>query len=138
MPVAVLLGDGGRGARRPAGRRTIFNPGPHGFSEVLYAFSLGRQQQRLGVRRPRGEHAVLQPRRSGSRCSSAGSSSRCRSSPWPGSLAGKKISAAGAGTLPTHTPMFVGWLVAVVIIVGGLTFFPALALGPIVEHLMLR
>ena len=55
-----------------------------------------------------------------------------------GSLAAKKTAASGAGTLPTHTPMFVGWLVAVVIIVGGLTFFPALALGPIVEHLMLH
>ncbi len=41
------------------------------------------------------------------------------------------------GTLPTHTPLFVGWLIAVVIIVGALNFFPALALGPIVEHLMM-
>ena len=55
-----------------------------------------------------------------------------------GSFAGKRAAAASAGTLPTHTPMFIGWLVAVVIIVGGLTFFPALALGPIVEHLMLQ
>ena len=51
-----------------------------------------------------------------------------------GSLARKKIVPASAGTLPTHTPLFAGWLLAVVVIVGALVFFPALALGPIVEH----
>jgi K+-transporting ATPase ATPase A chain len=54
-----------------------------------------------------------------------------------GSLAKKKHVPAGAGTLPTHTPLFVAMLIGVVIIVGVLTFVPALALGPIVEHLML-
>jgi K+-transporting ATPase ATPase A chain len=54
-----------------------------------------------------------------------------------GSLAAKKRIPAGAGTLPTHTPLFVGWLVGVVILVGALSFLPALALGPIVEHLLL-
>jgi K+-transporting ATPase ATPase A chain len=52
-----------------------------------------------------------------------------------GSLAAKKKIPAGGGTLPTHTPLFIMWLVAVVIVVGALSFFPALALGPIVEHL---
>ena len=51
-----------------------------------------------------------------------------------GSLAAKKHVPAGPGTLPTHTPLFVGLLVAVVIVVGALSFFPALALGPIVEQ----
>jgi potassium-transporting ATPase potassium-binding subunit len=54
-----------------------------------------------------------------------------------GSLASKKLVPASEGTLPTHTPLFVAWLIAVVIIVGALNFFPALALGPIVEHLMM-
>ena len=54
-----------------------------------------------------------------------------------GALAAKKIVPAGPGTLPTHTPLFVGLLVGVVILVGALTFVPALALGPIVEHLIL-
>ena len=54
-----------------------------------------------------------------------------------GSLAHKKKVPAGAGTLPTHTPLFIVWLIAVVIIVGALSFLPALALGPIVEHLMI-
>ncbi len=55
-----------------------------------------------------------------------------------GSLAlKKKVPVAGPGTLATHTPLFIFWLVAVVIIVGALGFLPALALGPIVEHLMI-
>jgi K+-transporting ATPase ATPase A chain len=55
-----------------------------------------------------------------------------------GSLAAKKKIPVGAGTLPTHTPLFVAFLISVVVIVGALTFIPALALGPIVEHLMLH
>ena len=54
-----------------------------------------------------------------------------------GALAAKKKVPASAGTLPTHTPLFVGWLIGVVVIVGALSFVPALALGPIVEQLML-
>ena len=52
-----------------------------------------------------------------------------------GSLAAKKIVPASAGTFPTHGRLFVGLVVGVILIVGGLTFFPALALGPLVEHL---
>ncbi len=55
-----------------------------------------------------------------------------------GSLARKKTTPASAGTLPTHTPLFVVFLVGTVILVGVLTFIPALALGPIVEHLMME
>jgi K+-transporting ATPase ATPase A chain len=54
-----------------------------------------------------------------------------------GSLAAKKYVPQSAGTLPTHTPLFVFFLASVVIIVGALTFLPALGLGPIAEHLML-
>ena len=54
-----------------------------------------------------------------------------------GSLALKKKAPSGAGTLATHTPLFILWLIAVVIIVGALGFLPALGLGPIVEHLMI-
>jgi K+-transporting ATPase ATPase A chain len=54
-----------------------------------------------------------------------------------GSLAQKKVLPVGPGTLPTHTPLFVGLLAATVVIVGALAFIPALALGPIVEHLRL-
>ena len=55
-----------------------------------------------------------------------------------GSLAAKKIVPPSAGTFPTTGALFVGLLVGVILIVGGLTFFPALALGPIVEHLAMR
>ena len=54
-----------------------------------------------------------------------------------GSMVRKKKVPPSAGTLPTHTPLFVGWIIAVVIIVGALSFLPALALGPIVEQLLL-
>ena len=53
-----------------------------------------------------------------------------------GSLAAKKQVPAGAGTLPTHTPLFIVLLVAVIVLVGALTFLPALALGPIAEHFL--
>jgi potassium-transporting ATPase potassium-binding subunit len=51
-----------------------------------------------------------------------------------GSLAQKKLLASSAGTFPTHSPLFVGLLVGVILIIGGLTYFPAVALGPIVEQ----
>ena len=54
-----------------------------------------------------------------------------------GSLARKRFTPPGPGTLPTHTPLFVALLVGTVLLVGALSFFPALALGPIVEHLQL-
>ena len=54
-----------------------------------------------------------------------------------GSLASKKRVPASSGTLPTHTPLFIAWLIGVIIIVGALSFLPALALGPIVEQLMI-
>jgi K+-transporting ATPase ATPase A chain len=54
-----------------------------------------------------------------------------------GSLVHKKSVPASAGTLPTYTPLFIGWLIGVIIIVGALSFLPSLALGPIVQHLLL-
>jgi K+-transporting ATPase ATPase A chain len=55
-----------------------------------------------------------------------------------GALALKKITPPSAGTMPTHTPLFVAWLVAVILIVGALTFLPAIALGPIAEHVSMQ
>ncbi|MGA8041037.1 MAG: potassium-transporting ATPase subunit KdpA, partial [Acidimicrobiia bacterium] len=54
-----------------------------------------------------------------------------------GSMAGKQVMPSTTGTFPTHTPLFIGLVIGVVVVVAGLTFFPALALGPIVEHLSL-
>jgi K+-transporting ATPase ATPase A chain len=118
------------------GRAAIYNPGPHGFSEVLYAYSsLGNNNGSAFA----GLHA------SNPFYNITGGLAMLIGRFWlaiptlalAGSLAAKKRSPAGAGTLPTHGPMFVGWLIAVVILVGALNFLPALVLGPIVEHLML-
>jgi K+-transporting ATPase ATPase A chain len=118
------------------GRASIANPGPHGFSEVLYAFtSMGNNNGSafagLGANTP--FYNV------------AGALAMLISRYWlavptlalAGALARKKLVPAGAGTLPTHTPLFVFWLIAVVLIVGALNFLPALALGPVVEHFMM-
>ncbi|MGL4649260.1 MAG: potassium-transporting ATPase subunit KdpA, partial [Caldilineaceae bacterium] len=115
---------------------TIYNPGPRGFSEVLYAFTSagnnnGSALAGLGANNPfynialglamlLGRFAVIIPILA-----------------LAGSLAGKKQVPAGPGTLPTHTPLFVALLVGVVLIVGALTYVPALALGPIVEQLLM-
>lgn len=134
-PILVLVGTA-LAVATPAGRAGIFNPGPHGFSEVLYAFSSagnnnGSTFAGLGANTPfynvtlglvmlAARYWLIVPILA-----------------IAGALAAKKKVPASAGTLPTHTPLFVGWLIGVVIIVGALSFVPALALGPIVEQLML-
>jgi len=135
MPL-IVLGFTALALVLDAGKATIYNPGAHGFSEVLYAFTSqgnnnGSAFAGLGANNPfyntMGGLAMLISRF------------------WlaipilaiAGSLARKKKVPTGAGTLPTHTPLFVGWLIAIVLLVGALNFLPALALGPIVEQLML-
>jgi potassium-transporting ATPase potassium-binding subunit len=132
---AVLLGTA-LAVVTSAGRAGVFNPGPHGFTEVLYAFSSASNNNgsafgglnantpfyniALGVVMLVGRYWVIVPVLA-----------------LAGALARKKIVPASVGTLPTHTPLFVGLLVGTVILVGALTHLPGLALGPIVEHLML-
>jgi K+-transporting ATPase ATPase A chain len=136
IPPVVVLGCTALAVVSAAGTATIFNPGAHGFSEVLYAYSSqgnnnGSAFAGLGANNPfynlTGGLAMFMARY------------------WlaiptlaiAGSLARKKVVPASPGTLPTHTPLFVVMLIGVVIIVGALTFIPALALGPIVEHLLM-
>ena len=121
----------------PAGLATIWNTGgPHGFSEVLYAFSSaagnnGSAFAGLGANNPFYNTAL--------------GVVMFFSRYWlaipalaiAGSLVRKKKVPAGAGTLPTHTPLFIAWVIGVIMIVGALSFIPALSLGPIVEHLMI-
>src|SRR5262249_30632716 len=119
-----------------AGQATILNPGVHGFSEVLYAFSSagnnnGSAFAGLGANTPFYNVAL------GIAMFFARYALTIPILALAGSLGAKKKIPPGSGTLPTHTPLFVGLVVSVVLIVGALTFFPALALGPIVEHLML-
>ncbi|WP_428668815.1 potassium-transporting ATPase subunit KdpA [Reyranella sp.] len=113
------------------------NQGPHGFSEILYAYTSGTGNNgsafagisantlfynaTIGFAMFIGRFLMIVPMVA-----------------IAGSLAAKKIVPASAGTFPTHGPLFVGLVVGVILIVGGLTFFPALALGPLVEHLAMN
>jgi potassium-transporting ATPase potassium-binding subunit len=120
----------------PGGTATIFNPGVHGFSEVLYAFSSagnnnGSAFAGLGANTPFYNTAL------GIAMLVARYWLAIPTLAIAGSMARKKIVPPGPGTLPTHTPLFVALLIGVVVLVGALTFIPALALGPIVEHLMM-
>lgn len=134
-PLVVLLGTA-IAVMADAGRAGIANPGAHGFSEILYALSSagnnnGSAFAGLSANTP-FYNTLLGFAMLFSRF-------------WlivpvmaiAGSLAAKKSIPPGAGTLPTHTPLFVMLLIGTVIVVGALTFLPALALGPIVEHLQM-
>jgi len=130
---ASILGFTAVASVLPAGLAGPANVGPHGFSEILYAYTSGTGNNgsafagisantlfyntTIGAAMLIGRFLVVIP------LLAVG-----------GSLAQKKLLAPSAGTFPTHTPLFVGLLVGVVLIVGGLSFFPALSLGPIVEH----
>jgi K+-transporting ATPase ATPase A chain len=136
MPITVLVLTA-IAVMTGAGKSTIFNPGPHGFSEVLYLFTSqgnnnGSAFAGIGSNTPfynlTGGIAMIIGRFFLAVPTLA----------LAGSLAKKKKTPESAGTLPTHTPLFVAWLIAVIILVGALNFIPALSLGPIVEHLMLR
>ena len=120
----------------PQGTSSALNPNPHGFSEILYAFSSAGNNNgsafasisantpfynlALGVAMWLSRYWLMIPVLA-----------------IAGSLAAKRGTAVTAGTLPTHGPLFIVMLVGVVLMVGALTFLPALALGPIVEHLVM-
>jgi potassium-transporting ATPase potassium-binding subunit len=121
----------------PAGLAGLSNAGPHGFSEALYAYvsATGNNgsafaglsantlfyNTTLAFAMLIGRFLMIVPMLA-----------------IAGSLAAKKIVPPSAGTFPTHGGLFVGLLVGVIVIVGGLTYFPALALGPVVEHLAMQ
>ncbi|MET0218280.1 MAG: potassium-transporting ATPase subunit KdpA [Burkholderiales bacterium] len=136
VPLVAVLAGAALAVMVDAGRAGVANPGAHAFSEILYAFSSagnnnGSAFAGLSANTPFYNTAL--------------GLAMLFSRYWlavptlalAGSLAAKKKVPVGAGTLPTHTPLFVAFLISVVVIVGALTFIPALALGPIVEHLML-
>ena len=137
VPAACVLVGTAVAVATSAGQKGVFNPGAHGFSEVLYAFSSASNNNgsafgglgantpfynlALGVVMFVGRFGVIVPVLA-----------------VAGSLARKKLVPPSVGTLPTHTPLFVTMLVMVIVMVGALTFIPALALGPIVEHVTAR
>jgi K+-transporting ATPase ATPase A chain len=136
IPPAVVLIGTAVGVVSPGGKATIFNPGAHGFSEVLYAFSSagnnnGSAFAGLGANTPFYNTAL------GFAMLFARYWLAIPTLAIAGSLARKRAVPPGPGTLPTHTPLFVVLLIGVVLLVGALTFVPALALGPIVEHLLM-
>ncbi|MBS1213878.1 MAG: potassium-transporting ATPase subunit KdpA [Proteobacteria bacterium] len=134
IPPLLVLGGTAVALMLDAGKASVFNPGAHGFSEVLYAFSSAGNNNGsafaglsanttfynliLGLAMLVSRYWLAVPVLA-----------------IAGSLAAKKIVPVGPGTLPTHTPLFVTLLIGTVLMVGALTFIPALALGPIVEHL---
>ncbi len=133
----LVLGGTAIAVMLDAGKAGIANPGAHGFSEILYAFSSAANNNgsafaglsantpfyngMLGVAMWFGRFAMIVPILA-----------------IAGSLANKPRLNANAGTLPTHGPIFVGLLIAVVLLVGVLNYVPALALGPVVEQLQLH
>ena len=136
LPCIVALVGTAIAVELPAGVAGVANPGAHGFSEILYAFSSagnnnGSAFAGLSANTPFYNIAL--------------GIAMWLSRYWlmipvlaiAGSLAGKRPMAASAGTLPTHTLMFVIVLVGTVLLVGALNFVPALALGPIIEHLQM-
>lgn len=134
-PLAVLLGTA-LSLMLEAGAAGVFNPGAHGFSEVLYAFSSaannnGSAFAGLGANTPYYNTALGLAMLFGRFTIIAAVLAIA------GSLAAKKRIPPSAGTLPTHTPLFVVLLIGTVIVVGALTFLPSLALGPVVEHLQM-
>ncbi|MCL4529321.1 MAG: potassium-transporting ATPase subunit KdpA [Chloroflexi bacterium] len=136
IPVFTALVGTAIGVLTPAGQSSVLNPGPHGFSEILYAFSSasgnnGSAFAGLNANTPFYNTAL------GIIMFIARYWLMIPALAIGGSLARKKKVPASAGTLPTHTPLFIAWTIGVVIIVGALGFLPALALGPIVEHLMI-
>lgn len=130
----MMLGFTAAAVVLDTGTASMANAGPHGFSEALYAYVSGAANNgsafgglsgntpwynvTLAIAMLVGRFLVIVPMMA-----------------IAGSLAAKTRATASAGTFPTHDGLFVGLLVGVILIVGGLTFFPALALGPVVEHL---
>ncbi|NOJ80318.1 potassium-transporting ATPase subunit KdpA [Myxococcus xanthus] len=129
------LGFSGLASVLPQGVSSLNNGGPHGLSEILYAYTSGTANNgsafaglnantpfwniTLGVAMLGGRFLMMVPALA-----------------IAGSMVGKKVVPAGPGTLPTHGVLFTGLLVSVIVVVGALTFFPALSLSPIVEHFL--
>ena len=134
-PILAVLGTA-IAVVAPGGKATIFNPGIHGFSEVLYAFSSASNNNGSAFA-GLGANNIFYNTILGICMFFARYWLAVPVLAIAGSLAKKKIVPVSSGTLPTHTPLFIFFLVGIVILVGALTFFPALALGPIVEHLTL-
>jgi K+-transporting ATPase ATPase A chain len=136
IPPAVVLSGTAVAVVAPQGLATIYNPKAHGFSEVLYAFSSAGNNNGSAFA-GLGANTLFYNTALGLAMFFARYWLAIPILAIAGSLAAKKAIPPSSGTLPTHTPLFVVLLASVVVIVGALTFLPALALGPIVEQLQM-
>jgi len=137
IPVVIVLVGTAIAVATLAGRAAVYNPGAHGFSEILYAFSSTGNNN---------GSAFAGLSASSTFYNTALGLAMLFARYWAaipalaiaGSLVQKKKVPVSSGTLPTHTSLFIIWLIVVVIIVGALSFLPALALGPLAEYLIIR
>jgi K+-transporting ATPase ATPase A chain len=135
-PLATLVGTAINVLADPS-VAGVQDGGPHGFSEILYAFSSQGNNNGSAFAGYGANNVVTNV---------VGGLAMIVARYWvaiptlaiAGALAAKQSVPASLGTMPTHTPLFVGLLIGTVLLVGALTFIPALALGPIVEHLLLN
>lgn len=133
-PPLVVLGLTALAVLAEAGQAGVLNPGPHGFSEVLYAYSSQGNNNGSAFAGLKGNSVFY---------NLTGALAMLIGRYWlavpilalAGNLARKNRIPVSSGTLPTHTPMFIGWLIAIILVTGALNFLPALALGPLVEQL---
>ena len=135
MPI-VVLGFSALATLTGSGQAAISNPGPHGFSQILYAFTSQGNNNGSAFAGLSGNSPFY---------NLAGAAAMLIGRLWlaiptlalSGSLAVKKRAAGGAGTLSTTSPLFIGWLIVVILVIGALNFVPALALGPVIEHILM-
>ncbi|WP_292426409.1 potassium-transporting ATPase subunit KdpA [Methanoregula sp.] len=134
IPIILILAFTSLAVLTTAGQSGVFNPGPHGFSEILYAYTSAAQNNgsafaglsadslfyniTTAIAMLIGRYAVI-----------------VLTLALAGSLVAKKIVPSGEGTLSDHRPLFILWLVFVIIVIGALSFLPALSLGPIAEYM---
>jgi K+-transporting ATPase ATPase A chain len=134
IPIFLILIGMAAAVTTDPGKTAVFNPGPHGFSEIMYAFTSASQNNgsafaglsanslfynlAIAICMFIGRYAVA-----------------ILTLALAGSFVAKKIVPESGGTLRDHRPLFIIWLIFVVLIIGALSFFPVLALGPVVEHL---
>jgi K+-transporting ATPase ATPase A chain len=133
-PSAMVLLGAALSVVTEAGQAGVFNPGPHGFSEVLYAWSSAANNNGSAFG-GLGANTVFYNVGLGVAMVVGRFFPALAAIAIAGAMAAKKSVPPSPGTLPTHAPLFVGLLVATVVLVGALTFLPALALGPIAEQL---
>jgi K+-transporting ATPase ATPase A chain len=137
IPVVIVLLGTAIAIATPAGRAAVYNPGAHGFSEILYAFSSTGNNNGSAFA-GLSANSTFYNIALGLAMLFARYWTAIPALAIAGSLVQKKKVPVSSGTLPTHTSLFIIWLIVVVIIVGALSFLPALALGPLAEYLIIR